>query len=686
MEDGKFSLSRVENPTWTHIRVSGAEEWHSADPSPPADAAVQGKGNGNDKGKDKKVGDDGGDRERLNGVGSEIEEGPASPTNGGRNLFRMTDLLADKAFAFAPTGTLSAPQLSSMGDLRLQRRAVSEGSKDDIGGGGACSDEDSGRGSRGLDSVSKEAQVRRHASLSSSLRGNESPIPGILRRRLDVEMEHGLSPAEFAVRREGKLLLVMVGLPARGKTYIAYSIKRHMDWFGLKAEIFNAGNYRRKVSQGRHAPASLFDPANQEGAKLRRECAEMALNDALNTLACKDKGVYIAIFDATNTTRKRREWVRQKVERHAGRVKLVCVETVLTDDKKVWENVKEAKLNSPDYKGMAPEEIMKDFFKRIEAYKSVYEPCDQREGLPFIRLTNAGEEVLGYKTQGFLCSRILQLMDSFRLSLKPILLTRCGESEFETQGRIGGDSRLTPVGHLYAKALARGILQGKKRFGIMPVVWTSTRLRARQTVKGLRSAVSSAANSANEDLFAGIALTGDDSEEEAERGNNPDEMRRSGDGAPHLLPALLPTPSPAAGPAIGDLDVLEVSALDEIDSGALEGTLVEDFAKIYPELYLKRSRDKLNVKFPDGENYRDVFARLESLLLELVAEPQPVVIVAHLAVLRVIYGYLKGVEPADCPHLKIPMHCVLQLNPKGYGYEEWRHYPLMNAEDDDRSP
>lgn len=45
-------------------------------------------------------------------------------------------------------------------------------------------------------------------------------------------------------------------------------------------------------------------------------------------------------------------------------------------------------------------------------------------------------------------------------------------------------------------------------------------------------------------------------------------------------------------------------------------------------------------QFPDGENYRDVFARLESLLLEMVAEPQPVVVVAHLAVLRVIYGWV----------------------------------------------
>lgn len=50
-------------------------------------------------------------------------------------------------------------------------------------------------------------------------------------------------------------------------------------------------------------------------------------------------------------------------------------------------------------------------------------------------------------------------MDSLRLSLKPILLTRCGECEFEAQGRLGGDSRLTPVGHLYAEALARGVLQ-----------------------------------------------------------------------------------------------------------------------------------------------------------------------------------------------------------------------------------
>ncbi|CAN0328699.1 unnamed protein product, partial [Discosporangium mesarthrocarpum] len=125
-----------------------------------------------------------------------------------------------------------------------------------------------------------------------------------------------------------------------------------------------------------------------------------------------------------------------------------------------------------------------------------------------------------------------------------------------------------------------------------------------------------------------------------------------------------------------DFPILELSALDEIDAGAMEGLPVEDFAKKYPVQHRKRCIDKLNEKFPEGESYKDVFLRLEPLLLELIAEPQPVVIIAHLAVLRVVYGYLMGVEPSQCPFLDIPMHSVLQLNPKGYGYEEWRHFPL----------
>lgn len=50
-------------------------------------------------------------------------------------------------------------------------------------------------------------------------------------------------------------------------------------------------------------------------------------------------------------------------------------------------------------------------FARFACFFS--QPCQQEEGLPFIRLTNAGEEVLGFRTQGFLCARIMQVRTRF---------------------------------------------------------------------------------------------------------------------------------------------------------------------------------------------------------------------------------------------------------------------------------
>ena len=54
-----------------------------------------------------------------------------------------------------------------------------------------------------------------------------------------------------------------------------------------------------------------------------------------------------------------------------------------------------------------------------------------------------------------------------RLSGKPIYVSRHGESEYNVQDRIGGDSPLSPRGELYAKALGRFFnTQGKNSFTI----------------------------------------------------------------------------------------------------------------------------------------------------------------------------------------------------------------------------
>ncbi|KAJ1891526.1 6-phosphofructo-2-kinase, partial [Kickxella alabastrina] len=42
-----------------------------------------------------------------------------------------------------------------------------------------------------------------------------------------------------------KLVVVMVGLPARGKSYIVKKLKRYLSWLGFQTKIFNVGDRRR---------------------------------------------------------------------------------------------------------------------------------------------------------------------------------------------------------------------------------------------------------------------------------------------------------------------------------------------------------------------------------------------------------------------------------------------------------
>ena len=107
-----------------------------------------------------------------------------------------------------------------------------------------------------------------------------------------------VSLSQASIRREGKLVVVLVGLPARGKTFTAFKLRRHLTWLGYNTEIFNVGNFRRKVL-GAHHRHDFFNPKNEEGMKYRQQLAGMALDALLESLA---GDLDVGIFDATNTT------------------------------------------------------------------------------------------------------------------------------------------------------------------------------------------------------------------------------------------------------------------------------------------------------------------------------------------------------------------------------------------------
>jgi len=278
-------------------------------------------------------------------------------------------------------------------------------------------------------------------------------------------------------RKGRKVVLVMVGLPARGKTYTARKLSHYLSWLGYGTQVFNVGE-RRRARVGARQPQAFFDPANAEAENARRALAVEVLDDALRFLRGEGR---VAIYDATNSTRARRAAIRERCLREDRDV--VFIEVVNDDPAVVEANVRETKLSSPDYAGMDPEEAVRDFRARIAHYERIYEPLDESEG-SFLRVIDRGRSVVMHRIDGYLPARIVFFLTNLQISTRPMWLTRHGESLWNVEGRIGGDSPLSPGGEEYARRLAAHV---DTRFGDRAdlEVWTSTQKRTLQTAEPL---------------------------------------------------------------------------------------------------------------------------------------------------------------------------------------------------------
>ena len=272
-----------------------------------------------------------------------------------------------------------------------------------------------------------------------------------------------------------KLAFVMVGLPARGKTFIARKIARYLSWLGYRTQVFNVGSYRRE-RHGSRQHHSFFDPRNDAGQAARRDVALAALDDMLAFLK---EGGDIAMYDATNNTRERRNLVRARCE--AEGLSVVFVESICNDPAIVEANIRANKARSPDYEGVPEEEAVRDFRQRIAHYQSAYEEVSEAEG-PFVKIIDVGRTLVLHRVAGYLLARVVHFLLNLHVQPRSVRLTRHGESEFNVLGRIGGDSPLSEAGRGYARTLASVL---RARGGEEFVVWTSTLRRTIETAEVL---------------------------------------------------------------------------------------------------------------------------------------------------------------------------------------------------------
>ncbi|XP_057344022.1 6-phosphofructo-2-kinase/fructose-2,6-bisphosphatase 4 isoform X8 [Manis pentadactyla] len=274
-------------------------------------------------------------------------------------------------------------------------------------------------------------------------------------------------------------LIVMVGLPARGKTYISKKLTRYLNWIGVPTREFNVGQYRRDTVKT-YKSFEFFLPDNEEGLRIRKQCALAALRDVRQFLS--EEGGHVAVFDATNTTRERRATIFNFGEQNG--YKTFFVESVCVDPEVIAANIVQVKLGSPDYVDRDSEEAAEDFMRRIECYENSYESLDEDldRDLSYIKIMDVGQSYVVNRVADHIQSRIVYYLMNIHVTPRSIYLCRHGESEFNLKGRIGGDPGLSPRGREFARSLAQFINdQNIKELK----VWTSQMKRTIQTAEAL---------------------------------------------------------------------------------------------------------------------------------------------------------------------------------------------------------
>ena len=270
----------------------------------------------------------------------------------------------------------------------------------------------------------------------------------------------------------GKLYVAMVGLPASGKSTLARRIRDDLKEEGIKCAIFNNGELRRRIAGPASTESSWYGPDNAEGREIREKIAKKNMQEARSWL---NNGGDIAILDATNGSRRRRRLLEETLQDHD----ILFVECV-NEDPLLKEACIRKKAELPEYASYTEEEAVKSFTARIEYYESIYEHVGEEKN--WMIVDTMANRILGESPMDG--SRFYPAIRELVVTtwVKKLYLVRHGQTEFNREGRIGGDPLLSEKGRSQAASLARHMENVPIEY-----IFTSTKRRSLETARFLIS-------------------------------------------------------------------------------------------------------------------------------------------------------------------------------------------------------
>mmetsp|Transcript_1230 Transcript_1230/g.3000 ORF Transcript_1230/g.3000 Transcript_1230/m.3000 type:complete len:503 (+) Transcript_1230:106-1614(+) len=472
---------------------------------------------------------------------------------------------------------------------------------------------------------------------------NPTPQPRPDRQRTGDPVPLQLAGMSLSSERD-RVAIVMVGLPGSFKTLLCKRMASYLEFFhSLHVKRFTVSEYLR-TSTGRSTAEHTED-----GRSSVEACWGSALND-LKAFFLSDSQLAasgeeegealdeesgssgpppgcVGFLDALNLSRGVRKQVSEEL--NAIGVRTVFVESIANEPSVVRACFLATYRRSSEYKDLPESEALEKFEHHRDELAKMYEEIDAQSDeaeLSWVKLTNL-QTIVIHRVRTYISGRLVQFLLNFHPFPRTIYLSRHGQSEYNDRGKVGGDSNLTARGTEYAQRLAKyaeEVICRDSDGELRPArLWTSTLMRTRQTAAFIRHPT-------------------------CERGGQPFVVMRE----------------------------KRWTNLDEIYAGICDGMTYPEIKDKYPEEAKRRAENKLSYRYPRGESYMDLIARLEPIAHELERHREPLLIVSHQAVLRVIYCYLKGIPREQAPLISMPLHTIVKLEPHAYDCDEER-VPLM---------
>ncbi|KAJ5715067.1 uncharacterized protein N7483_012248 [Penicillium malachiteum] len=449
----------------------------------------------------------------------------------------------------------------------------------------------------------------------------------------DLPEKADLAPAQLYSTESGRLfhsgriVIITVGLPARGKTHISVALARYLRWLGVKTRIFHLGDYRRAtIPTGEDMPDDYFYVnATASSVLLRQKIVRKCREDIYHFL--NHENGQIAIYDAVNPLASGRRSLAKEFGKHD--IETLFIESWCDDERIIEANVRSVKISSPDYVSWKPEDAVKHYLNRISARIPQFQTMEEKD-LNYIKMINAGERlIVNNRSFGYLSNRIVFYLLNLHIKSRRTYFARAGVSLDAASYKA--DASLSEQGEDYAQKMTECLMAHREAEKEMMVargdinyeprplkVWTSTRRRTVETAKYLH-----------------------------EKGYT----------------------------------VRQRSQMSQLNPGVCEKMSERRIRAEFPDEVAKHELDPYHHRYPRAESYHDLAVRLEPIILELEREQNDLLIIAHESVLRVLYGYLMACNAADIPFLEFPRDEIIEIIPESYQNEAQRiHIPNLPEE------